>query len=91
MLRTSVCALLALVLCVGVVMAGDGTVVSFEKGKVTLKIGDKEQVVELKGVKVTDAAGAEVKGMKLADALKKDVKVETVEKDGKVVELKIKK
>jgi hypothetical protein len=91
MLRTFVCAALALVICVGGLLAGEGSVVSFEKGKLTVKVGDKEQVVELKGVKVFDDAGTQVKGKDVAALLKKDLKVELVEKNGKVVEIKVKK
>lgn len=94
MVRTNLVRVFALVLCLAFVtalIAADGVVVSSEKGKVTVKIGDKEQVIELKGVKVSDAEGKAVKGKDTGDVLKKDAKVEIVEKDGKVAEIKIKK
>lgn len=94
MLRASLVRVFALVLClafVGALIAADGTVVNSEKGKVTVKVGDKEQVIELKGVKVSDADGKALKGKDAAEHLKKDTKVEIVEKDGKVSEIKIKK
>lgn len=94
MLRANLVRVFALVLCLAFVtalIAADGVVVSSEKGKVTVKVGDKEQVIEMKGVKVSDAGGKMVKGKDIGDTLKKDVKVEIVEKDGKVSEIKVKK
>jgi hypothetical protein len=94
MFRGNLVRVFALVLCMAFVtalIAADGVVVSSEKGKVTVKVGDKEQVIELKGVKVSDAEGKAVKGKDVGDVLKKDAKVEVVEKDGKVAEIKIKK
>jgi hypothetical protein len=82
MLRSILSRVLALVLCltlVGALIAAEGTVTKVEgKGKdakVTVKIGDKE----------TTFSGAEVK---LPKEVKVGDKVETVEKDGKVVGLK---
>ena len=90
--RASLVRLFALFLClafVGALIAAEGTVVSFEKGTVEVKIGDKVEKISLKGVKVTKD-GAAVKGKDLKDALKKDTKVD-VKKDGdKVVEIAIK-
>jgi hypothetical protein len=40
---------------------------------------------------VFDDAGTQVKGKDVAALLKKDLKVELVEKNGKVVEIKVKK
>jgi len=94
MFRGNLVRVFALVLCMAFVtalIAADGVVVNSEKGKVTVKVGDKEQVIELKGVKVSDAEGKAVKGKDVGDVLKKDAKVEVVEKDGKVAEIKIKK
>lgn len=94
MSRMNLVRVFALVLCLAFVtalIAADGVVVTSEKGKVTVKVGDKEQVIELKGVKVSDAEGKAVKGKDVGDVLKKDAKVEIVEKDGKVAEIKIKK
>lgn len=94
MFRANLVRVFALVLCMAFVtalIAADGVVVNSEKGKVTVKVGDKEQVIELKGVKVSDAEGKAVKGKAVADVLTKNAKVEIVEKDGKVAEIKIKK
>ena len=94
MFRGNLVRVFALVLCLAFVtalIAADGVVVSSEKGKVTVKVGDKEKVIELKGVKVSDAEGKGVKGKDIGDVLKKDAKVEIVEKDGKVAEIKVKK
>jgi hypothetical protein len=94
MFRGNLVRVFALVLCLAFVtalIAADGVVVSSEKGKVTVKVGDKEKVIELKGVKVSDGDGKAVKGKDVGDVLKKDAKVEVVEKDGKVSEIKIKK
>jgi len=91
MVRASLVRVFAVVLSLAFVtalFAADGTVVSTEKGKVTVKVGDKEQVIETKGVKIVDAEGKPAKGK---DALTKGAKVEIVEKDGKVSEIKIKK
>lgn len=62
MLRTFVVALLALVICVGSLLAADGVVTKADKDKVTVKVGDKEKTVDLKGVKITGADGKEAKG-----------------------------
>jgi len=86
MLRTFVVAILALVICVGGLLAADGVVTKADKDKVTIKVDGKDKEVSLTGVKITGADGKEAK----ADALKKDTKVELVEKDGKVTEIKIK-
>jgi hypothetical protein len=89
MLRHVVCVALALLIFVGGLLAAEGTIVKIEKGKLTVKVGDKEQEIALKGVKVTKD-GVDVPGKERREALKKDAKVEIVEKDGKVVEIKIK-
>ncbi len=100
MLRSFVATLLALLIFVGGLLASDGTIVSFTAAdkatktpaKLVVKVDDKEQTIELaKGVKVTDADGKPVKGKDLATVLAKDTKVELVEADGKVTEIKIKK
>jgi hypothetical protein len=92
MLRSVLVRVLALVVClafVGALVAAEGVVVSYEKGSLEVKIGDKTEKIDTKGVKVVDAAGAEVKGKDRATALKKDTKVD-IKKDGdKVVEIKI--
>ena len=91
MLRTFVCTLLALLIFVGGLMAAEGTVIALKKGELTVKVGDQEKTIPLKGVKVIDADGKPVSGKARIEALKKDVKVEIVEEGGKVVEIKIKK
>jgi hypothetical protein len=100
MLRSFVAAVLALVIFAGGLLAAEGTVVSFSAAdkasktpaKVVVKVGEKEQSIELvKGTKVVDADGKPVKGKDLADALKAGVKVDLTEADGKVSEIKIKK
>jgi hypothetical protein len=78
-------------LACGTALAGEGTVVAFERGSVTVKVGEKEQKIELRGVKVFDAEGKEIPGRMRREHLKKDTKVEITEKDGKVTEIKIKK
>jgi hypothetical protein len=75
----------------GTALAGEGTIVSFEMGTLTVKVGDKEQKIMVRGVKVLDAEGKELAGPARREAFKKDVKVEITEKDGKVTEIKIKK
>jgi hypothetical protein len=100
MLRSFVAALLALVIFTAGLLAAEGVVVNFSPAdkaskspaKVIVKVGEKEQSIELaKGVKVLDADGKAVKGKNLAAALTKDVKVDLTEADGKVTEIKIKK
>jgi hypothetical protein len=92
MLRSVLVRVLALVVCLAFVtalVAAEGTVVSYEKGSLEVKIGDKTEKIDTKGVKVVDANGAEVKGKDRGAALKKDTKVD-VKKDGdKVTEIKI--
>lgn len=100
MLRTFAAAVLALVIFAGGLLAGEGTIVSYSAAdkaskspaKVVVKVGEKEQSIELvKGVKVTDADGKPIKGKDRADVLKAGVKVDLTETDGKVTEIKIKK
>ncbi len=91
-MRSVLVRLLALVVCivfVGALVAAEGTVVSYEKGSLEVKVGDKTEKIDTKGVKVVDSTGSEVKGKDRAAALKKDAKVD-IKKDGdKVVEIKI--
>jgi hypothetical protein len=92
-MRKILCAVLAMVVClvfVGVMNADDGVVVGAEKGKLTVKVGDKEQVVEMKGAKVVGADGKELKGKAAMEALKKDAKV-SVTKEGETTTITIKK
>jgi hypothetical protein len=94
MLRSTLTRVLALVICLGLVgalFAADGVVVNYDKGKLTVTVDGKEKVVDLKGVKVIGADGQPVKGKDTATVLTKNTKVEIVEKDGKVAEIKIKK
>jgi hypothetical protein len=91
MLRKIVCALVVLVLFAGGAFAAEATVVKLEmRTKLTVKVGDKEQEIDLQGVKVTGPDGNAVPGKERRNLLKKDAKIELVEKDGKVVEIKIK-
>ena len=86
--------LVMLLVLVGFALAVEGTVVSFDKetAKVVVKIGDKERTIEVKGtVHVHDVDGKEVKAKDLPAKLKKDVKVDVVERDGKVSEINLKK
>ena len=74
MLRNVLCVVLALVVCLavsGLVKADDATVVSADKGKVTLKVGDKDTNIDLKSVKVIGADGKEIPADKAAAALKR--------------------
>jgi hypothetical protein len=88
MLRTFVAAVLVLVIFVGGLLAAEGVVVkNADKDSVTVRIGDKEKKIELKGVKILKADGKEG----AFGDLKKDAKVDVTEKDGKVTEIKIKK
>jgi hypothetical protein len=91
MLRTICCAILALALFVGAALAAEGVITKVERGKITVKVGDKEQEIMLsKDIKILGADGNEIPGKERRNALKKDAKVEITEKDGKVVEIKVK-
>lgn len=93
MLRKSVAVLMVMFLLlamIGIVYAAEGTFVKFEKGKITVKIGGKEEEISLKGVKILDASGAEVKGKKLKEAFKDNAKLDIKKEGDKVVEIKIK-
>jgi hypothetical protein len=82
---------LLLALTFGAALAGEGTVVSMARGELTVTVDGKEQKIPLRGVKVLDAEGKEIPGRMRREHLKKDVKVEITEKDGKVTEIKVKK
>jgi hypothetical protein len=94
MLRNVLCVILALVVCFavsGLAKADDGVVVtSPAMGKMTVKIGDKDTEIEMKGLKVIGADGAQLKGKAIAEALKKDAKVEITKEGDKIVSIKIK-
>jgi len=90
MLRRLVCLLVAVALVFGsafTLLADEGTIVGMEKGKVVVKIGDKEKTIELKGVKIL---GADGKPAKAKDVLKKDAKVDVKVEGDKVTEIKAK-
>jgi hypothetical protein len=96
MARSTVLRLFVVLLCVafvGVVvgMAAEGTVVSYEKGKLVVKVGDKNETITTGkgGAKLLDKDGKAL-GKTAADVLKAGTKVE-VKKDGdKVVEVQVK-
>jgi hypothetical protein len=90
MLRMFWGAILAMGTIASAARAADGVVAGFENGKVTLRVGSKEQTFDLKQVKLTGADGKPLKGAALRGALTKDAKLELIEKDGKVVELRAK-
>jgi hypothetical protein len=73
-----------------VAMAAEGTVVSYEKGKLTVNIGGKDQEISLKGVKVIGKDGAAVKGKQAAEILTKGTKVDVTKEGDKVTEVKVK-
>ncbi len=75
----------------GTAWADEGVIVSFEMGTLTVKVGNKEEKIPVRGVKVLDADGKELAGAARRDAFKKDVKIEFTKKDDKVTEIKIKK
>jgi hypothetical protein len=81
----------AFALVCGNALAGDGVIVSVDRGMMTVKVDDKEKKIETRGVKFLDADGKEVPRQDRRNLFKKDAKVEIVEKDGKVVEIKLKK
>jgi hypothetical protein len=85
-------AVLVCLACIGVVvgLAAEGTVVSYEKGKLTVNINGKDEVIKLgKGTKLIGKDGKGIKGKEAADVLKKDVKVE-VTKEGDKTEVRVK-
>ena len=93
MLRSILVRVLAVVICLALVtslIAAEGVIISYEKGQLEVKIGDKVEKVKLgKDTKVLDKDGGEVKGKDRGKALTKDVKVD-IKKDGdKIVEIKI--
>lgn len=93
-MRSILARVCALVVCLGFVtaiFAADGTVVSYEKGTLVVKVGDKEQKIETKGVAIKGDDGKDLKGKAAAEVLKAGTKVEVTEKDGKVTEVKVKK
>jgi hypothetical protein len=91
--RRILAALLVLFLLAGGLWADvTGTVVSYDKGKLVVKVGEKEQTFDLGSkVHVHAANGDEIKLADRGKHLKKGVKVEIEEKEGKIVEVNIKK
>jgi hypothetical protein len=73
-----------------VAVAAEGTVVSIEKGKLTVSIGGKNEEISTKGVKLLDKDGTQLKGKKAGEVLKAGVKVEITKEGDKVVEVKVK-
>lgn len=66
--------------------------VKYEKMNLTVTIGDKEKTYKLeKKTHVHDVDGSELKGKKVAEKLKKGVKIDIEEEDGKIKEINIKK
>jgi hypothetical protein len=85
-------AFVVFVALVGGLLAAEGVVVKFEKGDLTVKIGDKEKTYKVeKGTHVHDVDGKELKGKAVAKKLKKGVKIDIEEEDGKIKEINIKK
>ena len=87
-------ALVAFVVLAGGLLAAEGVVVSYDKEtmKLVVKHGDKEKTYELTAkIHVHDADGSEIKVKDRADKLKKDTKVDIEEKNGKIVEVNLKK
>jgi hypothetical protein len=93
MLRATLCSVLAMFIFVGGILAAEATIVKYDKeaGKMTLKVGNREQMVDLKTIKVLEASGKEVAFDKLKDlkALREGEKIEVTEKDGKITEIKL--
>jgi hypothetical protein len=93
MFRRLLAVVVALALFVGTLLAAEGTVVSFDKKKGTLvvKVEGKERKYQVdKKTHVHDLKGKEVKYANFAKHLKKGVRVEVEDKDGKVIEINIK-
>lgn len=84
MFRKIVCAVFALALCLGVVLADEakGKVKKYDKGTLTVTVGDKDQEFKLeKGVKVTKNK-EEVKG-KRSEIFKEGTEVTVIyDKEG---------
>ena len=70
-------------------MAEEATIVSFAQGTLTVKIGDKEEKIMIRGVKILDAEGKELTAAARREALgKKDAKIDIKKEGDKVVEIK---
>ncbi len=99
MLRTCICAVLALMICVVGLIGAEfkgkwkGAKGKDFKGVYIIVVNDKDQeIIMYKETKVYDADGNEVKPKERKNVLKKDVSVEvkTEKKDDKEVALEIK-
>jgi hypothetical protein len=90
MLRLVLCSMLALMLISGSVFAADetkgksATVSKVEGKKVTIKVDGKEQTVNLADVKIMRG-----KDTAKPEDLKEGTKVQVIEKDGKVSEIRL--
>ncbi|MFM7150549.1 MAG: hypothetical protein ACKO23_11955 [Gemmataceae bacterium] len=84
--------LIALTLCVGSLFAAEGEVISYAKAKLVVKVEGKERTIEfIKGRPHLHAADGKL--IKLKDYpkyLKKGVKVDIEEDEGKVMEVMLK-
>jgi hypothetical protein len=87
-------ALIAILLLTGGLLARDvtGTVVKYEKNKLTVKVGAEEKTFDVPDkVHVHDVDGSEVQVKDRAKKLAKGTKVLIEEEAGKVIEINIKK
>jgi len=94
MLHRFMIALVAVVILTGSLLAAEGVVVSYDKDtmKLVVKHGDKEKTYQLTAkTHVHDVDDKEIKPVDRPDKLKKDIKVDIEEKNGKLVEINIKK
>ena len=71
-------------------LAVEGTIVTIDKTTIEVKIGDKTEKIERKGVKLLTKDGTTIKGKDAVDVLKAGTKVEITKEGDKVVEIKIK-
>jgi hypothetical protein len=94
MLRKLFAAVLMLGLFAGGLLAAEGTVVSYDKktAKLVVKVDGKNRTIQLKGFKhIHYPDGKHVKFKDLPKVLKKGLKVDLEEDEGKVTEINIKK
>ncbi len=92
MLRKLLSVVLALAVCVGGMLAAEGTIVKMAKGELTVKVDGKEQKFKItKKTHFHDADGKDVKGKERAKLFKAGAKVEVKEKGGAAEEVSIKK
>ncbi|MBY0523594.1 MAG: hypothetical protein K2R98_09345 [Gemmataceae bacterium] len=94
MLYRFLIALVAILILGGGLLAAEGVVVSYDKDsmKLIVKVADKEKTYELTAkIHVHDVDGSEIKPKDRSDKLKKDTKIDIEEKNGKLVEINLKK